>query len=330
MAETSENGPKLRRAALIALANAWKGPAPLPAPPAPRKRMGVEDLLRWAYCIELPKQPRQAGPMGMPVAWDKVAKWMEELTLTVGDGNGYGVEPDLTAADFPHADALAVHAAMERLDGLQVEMPEGLDLLSDLPEIESHHEALVTRALDQLCVFDREGRRWLKSSPRRLVFRHAILGGCPDWIVDAPEVKAVSEYGKVKWFVREVMVTDGAFGPVNVEIEVDGYDQRRHVPKPGAYTKTVLDPDPLWAVVGRMEYQIWRSALDMLVEDLSAMLRDHEALASTRPVRPWDVPAGQGPAVLADLSASGDVRLAAFVNETGKMRGGRKMTATGS
>lgn len=297
---------KLRREKLIALARSWDGPAGVVERPAEKTRRGIEDLLAWAYLRELPKMQSFAGggPELMRSGWLRVEQWLDELSLAGLDDNRFGVVPDLAVSGLPHDDALAAHEAVCRLDDLDLGMPEDWSPLEDLSDMGGHKPGLPAMALDRLCVTQAGGERRLRSSPRRLVFRHAILGGCPDWRIDEPEVKIVSEHGRPKWFVREVMWFDGPDGPATVphEVERDGLDRMRRIPLPGAYQKTYLDPDPLDGVVARGEYEIWRSALDMLVGDLRGTLREFEAVASDRPMRPWVEKAPPRGRVLRDLT----------------------------
>lgn len=109
--------------------------------------------------------------------------------------------------------------------------------------------------------------------------------------------------GKPRWFRRLPVTSEGAFGPVTEEIEWDGFDHKRRRPFPDAYTKSYLDPDPVPVVPGRAEYELWRAALDLLVDDLSGTLESREPLASPRPRQPWETPPAS-PRVLPSLLVS--------------------------
>ncbi|RFB80416.1 hypothetical protein [Methylovirgula sp. 4M-Z18] len=278
---------KLRRQAVIEMARRWNGCTRYVQKVASKPVKDIETLLTWAYRQELPKVPRSDGPSDMPCAWDRVDEWLEELSLAGPDNNTYGVVPDFTAASLPHDDALLVHEAVLRLDELELALPGEWDPLGDLPDLGDHAHALRKDALNKISTIDRAGVRKLRQTPRLLVFRQAILGGAPDWEIEPPQVCFVQEYGRDKWFVRQTMTMDGAFGPVEHEIEVDGYDKKRKRPRLGAYRKTYLEPDPFFHVVARAEYEVWRAALDVLTEDLAGTLAHCEVQASGRSMQPW-------------------------------------------
>ncbi|ATQ67805.1 hypothetical protein CQW49_07790 [Methylosinus trichosporium OB3b] len=272
------------------------------ARPKARERRGIEDLLAWAYLRELPKTAmrRTDGPKLWRSGWMKVEEWLEELSLAGPNENRFGVVPDLSVMTAPHEDALRVHEAVCRLDELDIGVPDDWSPCAELGDLDGHGAALPGLALARLCVTGADGVPRLRRSARALVFRHAILGGCPDWEIDPPQVRVVSEYGRPKWFLREVMWFDGVDGQVAHEVEIDGCDKWGHA-RPGAYQKTYLDPDPVDGVVGRGEYEIWRWALDLLVEDLAGLLVDFEAVASDRPMRPWVEAAPRKGRTLRDL-----------------------------
>ena len=282
------SGEFLKRQAVVRLALGWNGAMTAREKPKQKRAMDIEALLAWAYGQELPKVPRlDAAPAGFRCAWDKVAEWAEELSLAGLDDNRFGVVPDLFAQSLPHSDALLVHDAVCRLDEFALSLPDDWSPLDDLGDMDGHAAGVARDALDALTILNREGVRRLRRAPRRLVVKHALLGGAPDWHIDAPQVRTVSENGREKWFVREVIVADSLSGPVSMEIEVDGFDERRRIPKPNAYRKTFLDPDPTLGCVGRAEYEVWRAALDVLAEDLRGQMEDFEVVSSGRPFRPW-------------------------------------------
>ncbi len=310
---------KLRRQAVVELARGWGGPA-LRAQTPTRKRIAVDALVAWAYRRELPKASGVAtGPAGFPVGWGKVSEWVEELSLAGLDDNRYGVAPDLTAQSEPHPDAVRVHEAMLRLEAefAEVELPEGWSPLADLG-LSGPHEA---RAIGQgLALATRvlpDGRRVMRRSPRQLVFRAAILGA-PDWMIERPVERVVTEFGRPKWFLRETTTicapaVSGGEVCETIEREVDGFDRKLRAPKPGAYQKTFLDPDPAEGVAGRAEWEIWIAALDALRSLLDG-LEAHEATPCGLPARPWEGGGVYTGRILPDLRGRG-ARLRAFARD---------------
>jgi hypothetical protein len=301
---------KEKRARLISLAKSWNGPAGAIEGRPQRRQIGVEPFLAWAYLRELPKtRVAPQGPEAARSAWLKIERWFEELSLAGLDDNSFGVVPDFCSQGQPHQDAIEAHDAVCRLDDLDIVLPDDWSPISDLEDLDGHAAGLPARALDVLCARDRDGALQLRAPTRQLVFHHAIMGGCPDWRIEPPAARVVTEYGRPKYFRREVIWFDGADGPIAHEIEVDGFCRKRRAPLPDAYTKTKLDPDPLPGVVARGEYEIWRSALDWLVEDLRGRCEDFEVMPSERPWRPWETGESRRRRVLRDLGESRCVSL---------------------
>lgn len=260
-----------------------------------KKAVDIEGLLRWAYRDELPKAAAEGSDrivFAFRTGWGGVEKFGELMALVQEPDirNRFGLFPDRFATTEPHPDALRVHAAVDDLRHLEFEMPEGWNPIADMGDLGPEGGAAVARGLAGLTVVNAAGKTVLRRSLARLVMRQAILGGCPCWEGDVPERRLVTDYGKVKWFRRVVMMTDGAFGPVQQELEVDGFNHKLREPYGDAYTKTTLDPDPAPVVQGRAEYELWRAALDVLVEALAGALESHEVTPCPRSARPWEVP----------------------------------------
>ncbi len=271
------------------------------------KTIGIEPLLKWAYCDELPKAlPDGPGRSRMFSASAVQASLME--LYTVIDANRFGVVPDLSASGAPHPDAVAVHEAVCGLDAMELDLPDDWSPLADLGDLGPEGAAAVGRALMALTVLDAAGQRRLRQTPRRLIERHAILGGCPDTEGEKPERKVVKEFGKAKWFRRVLVEIEGG----SIESEVDGFDRKRRRPYPGAYQKHVLDPDPAPVAVARAEYEIWHAALGVLVEDLAGRLADHRVAATDRPQQPW-LAGHAGPRILPALRPAPGDRARALV-----------------
>lgn len=259
------------------------------------RAMDIEALLWWAYREELPKKaclPRTVGLVRS--GWSRTEQ-AARLGAIVDEPNVYGCIPaGLLIEEEPHPDAILVHEAVMGLDAIELVMPEAWSPADDLADLGLLVQAAVIKALGRLTTIDRAGRRVLREPLSVLMRRHAILGDAPDWRVDETEERLVTEYGKPKWFVRETLVVDGQ----TIEVERDGYDQRRQRPRVGAYRKYFLDPDPTAALASRGEYEVWRAALDVLAEDLAGRLTTIEVRPSGRTWRPWVEGEAAGPRIL--------------------------------
>ncbi|MEW6256900.1 MAG: hypothetical protein AB1592_13175 [Pseudomonadota bacterium] len=276
------------------------------------KRIDIEHLVRWAYRDELPKvaaRPKRLGPGGMVSGAAVLAK-LQELNTLVQEpdiANRYGVLPLLEdGPDEPHPDAICVAEAVEDLTGLDMEMPEGWNPLADMGDLGAEGIDAVRRGLDRLAPMAGTGKRSIRQSLSRLVIRQAVLGAAPSWEAEMPTRRMICAGGKPKWFRRVVQITQGAFGPVEQSIEIDGFNVARQRPFPGAYRKFELHPDPMMVVTERGEYELWVSALRVLTVILDGKLAAHVPLPPARPVRPWE---GEGTQarILPSLSISGCV-----------------------
>lgn len=292
----------LKRDALIKMATTWAGPMAARVLPRPKKTIDIEALLKWTYLQELPKRPKLNGPSEVDSAWRKVGEWIEELSLAGCDENSYGVVCDFAASSWPHDDAYIVHEAVGWLDSLELGLPDDWSPIDDLGDLGALGKGCVARAIDILTIADSSGVRRLKGSPRRLVFKHAILGGCPDWEADAPEKKFMQKHGMTRWFRKIWVNQEAAFGDVRVEREIDGFDRKLRIPYADAYPKEYLDPDPIDSVIGRAEYEIWHSALAFLVDELQGALGDFAPVMTKRPERPWESGVSRKSFIWPDLS----------------------------
>jgi hypothetical protein len=289
-----ELGMLERRERVIGLARTWGGPGPAVRPARPgRKKIGIEALLRWAYREELPRA--SAAPLvmgiGLPAASYGLVGIAEYLTpIDAGMGvNPFGVVA-MPSERGPHQDAVTIAEAVAMLDGLDLELPEGWDPFEDMGEMGGHRSAAVADVLARLTVVDREGKTRLRSSPGRLVVKHAILGGAPDWIGGVPEVKVVrGEKGQPRWFVRRRITL---LGGESYEVEADGFSSSARRPVAGAYQKTYLEPDPVPVGVERGEHEIWHAALDIMCDMLRIELEEWEVEPCARSARPWSDDAG--------------------------------------
>lgn len=292
-----------------------------------KKRLPVDELIRWAYRVELPKAQARGKtflrPEGWAMPWGAVTKsGMLGGEIDEPDvRNKYGVAPDTTSHVDPHPDAVRVYNEVCGLDELSFDLPEDWYPLSDLCPLDGPlapwARGAVTRGLDEMLVADAPAatvavsrsirsasvvaaarrQRTLRRPVSSLIRRIAVLGP-PDTAGDKPTLEVVKALnGRPRYFIRETIETET--GPA--EVETDGYDRKRRLPKPGAYTKHFLDPDPADAVVRRAEYQIWHAACGILVALLAGRLEGHEATAGDFPAWPWEEEPRPAPRVFVDL-----------------------------
>jgi hypothetical protein len=288
------------------------------------KRIGIEELLRWAYRDELPKM-QSAGrllPPGYGSAWGGVERYGELLTVVDAPENKWGLVPDFAATTSPHPDAIRVGEAVCALDALELDLPKDWNPLGDWVSLGDEATRAANRALNRGTYVDDDGARRLKTAASQLMRKYAVLGGTPEWQGEEPEAKlVVAANGRPRWFRRALVMVDPGdpqkgIAPVYEEREVNGLDKRR-VPLPDAYTKTVFDPDPADTALNRAEYEVWRAALDVLVEDLNGLvwsevvngdsiervgLADFKVINSLRPFRPWETGDLPPQRVLPDLT----------------------------
>ncbi len=231
----------------------------------------IEDLLRWAFVLELPKA-RAVGLPGSAVAssWGMIDR-VAELGVVIDAGSGPIAGPD---DDMPHPDAVIVAEAVAALDEAIVTEGDEHDPMAGWPDFGAAGEAAVARAWDLATRFD-DGRRVLRSSLATLVRSAAILGVWPDWRCEMPDlVDECDRSGKARWWVktRQAVRWDKAGEPIAwVEAEIDGYDKVRHRARPGAYRRQILTPDPAGALERRIRYGLVHAALRHLAERLDGL-----------------------------------------------------------
>lgn len=276
------------------------------------KTIGIEALLRWAYCEELPKAEAiggavgAAGPRTPGNHWGRAGEMRSLLAIVDATYNRFGVVVDPLALEPPHPDAIIVGETVAEVAGLDLDLPEGWCPLGDFVAAGAmtaeEAAAATVRGLARVLRVDADGRRAAGERLVRLVMRHAVQGGAPAWEEEPPERKLVSSHGKPKWFrMTQVWVgaVDGEGNAIEgmgrwVDVEVDGFNPKRRMPWPDAYQKHVFDPDPADAVVARAEYELWRAALAFLAADLAGRLTAHVVTDSPRAVMPWVEGEGAG------------------------------------
>ncbi len=321
------SGELVRRQAVVRLAKDWAGPMRSRDKPTAKRRVGIEEALRWAYRDELPKTPR-AAPSHMPLVsqWRQVEEFFEELSLAGLDENRFGLVADPFAQNEPHADAIRIHEAVRALEEFDIDMPDGWPWLGDgagALRCGAGVRDLVFRA-------DRGGKLRLRFSVPMLIAHHAIMGDAPDWRAeDFTESVETWPNGRPKYFRKMRQWFDGPNGPVEdvFEVVVQTGHRAGGLPVEECYTKPVLDPDPTFEFVSRAKYEVWRAALDVLAIDLEGELETIDVQESARAREPWITGEATSGRILPDLSG----RWARWLRfDGGKMRGRQKKSASGA
>jgi hypothetical protein len=114
-----------------------------------------------------------------------------------------------------------------------------------------------------------------------------VLGTAPDWRAAVPLRKYVlaAKGSHPAWF-RKTTITTKTGEPY--EVETDGFNPKSRRPYPDAYRKTFLDPDPVFAVVARAEWQLWHMALVTVAADIANRLTGHRLLPCAADPAPWE------------------------------------------
>lgn len=262
-----------------------------------RRTGAIEDVIAWAWREELPKAPVKAsGPRDFTPAWDKTGRFGELLSLVDLHGvNQWGAVPDFSADSWPHADAVAIGDAVVALDAYALELPEDWRPAPELDAFGGLGAKAVADAFRRMTRDDGKGNLTLRLKPSELVVRFAVLGVDVEAMrLDDVEQAFVSHpNGKARWFVASTVDTivgvnaDGSDRTAPETVELNGWDERRRTPKPGAYRKPLLDPDPVAAIIARAEYEIWLSALESVREAVAGRLSDTTALPARAATTPW-------------------------------------------
>ncbi|WP_412474726.1 hypothetical protein ACK83U_00840 [Rhizobium sp. WW22] len=250
-----------------------------------KKMIGIEALLTWAFVEELPKvESGSVGPSVAPSVWQMMFDVITLGTNIDKSPNGYGVVGNFVNIGDPHPDALIVGNAVRALADRN-----GYEVMSGwwpFPEWDDPH-GVIRAEVDRIAaeqVYERGGRlngRHIVT----LVTSAAILKRGPDWTAEAPKVVTVKLNGKDDaWFVKRT--AKDAFGRP-IEYEDSGFDYRKRRPKKGAYRKYRLAQPIRAAVISRLEWQLWQSALEALHDSLSGTLSAHDLLPFTPNRHPW-------------------------------------------
>ena len=242
------------------------------------KDIGIEEFLQWAFIEELAKGGGSEGLAAAGSAWRAI-----EGVAALGCRIDTSMPRDFSPSGWfdqgeAHPDAVLAGRAVARLAHAGIGIPAEWNPAGDWRNVgELEHEAIV-RAID--AVNARGGEALVA-----LVIRMAVLRRAPEWDAPQPSRRFVMFNGRPALFVSRT-VRD-CLGRERT-VEKSGYDMKRNRPFPGAYRKQELARDPVPALMGRADYQLWRAALDIVAEDLEGQLADHHVRRSPRPWWPWE------------------------------------------
>jgi hypothetical protein len=247
------------------------------------KKITIENLLIWAFTQELPKVGAGGGngPSAAASSWEALSEMIALGTLIDKSPNGYGVIASYIQEGEPHVDAVTVGNAVRALvehDGFEIAAG-----WNPFPEWQDDH-GLIAEAVAHVASSEvgRKGRLNGKQIVS-LVTSAAILRRGPDWHADEPKAVMVLWSGKPAWFIRKKIQDRTGWH----EVEDDGFDKKRQRPLKGAYRKFKLATPIRSAIIARMEWQLWQSALEALFDSLAGRLKEHEILPFTPNRHPW-------------------------------------------
>ena len=248
------------------------------------KKIGIAELLIWAFCEELPKAGmiEGAGP-SMASSSAAYAEMSALGTLVDRSPNAFGVVPLFAYQGEPHVDAVVVGDAVRSLKLHNFEIAAGWNPFPDW----SDDHGLVVAEVEKI-VSDLMAARNPRLNGRQivaLVTSCAILKRGPDWSGEEPNTIVLSNNGKdPSWFVKRPITNN--LGRKEMR-EIDGFDYRKRRPCKDAYNKYRLEGSIVSAVMSRLDWQIWQSSLETLNEALQGRLIGHDLLPFQPERAPW-------------------------------------------
>jgi hypothetical protein len=258
------------------------------------RHMDIETALRWAYRVELPKAAGNGAGMAAGLTGNGESLASLHILGTVVDvsTNCYGAVIDYSAWDEPDADAVRIGNAVMALSAVTAGVPDGWEPFDDVAS--AAVRALLGEAVARVAADI--GR---SVSLPALIRRNAVVGCGNGWEADDwRAVPATNAAGGPCWIVMaDVPVAAGGVW----RTEVDGWDARARRPRPGAYRKMRVVPEPMPVARARAEYELWHAALAMLRDELAGTLQGIALTDSLPPVRPWRT-AQPAPRVLPEIS----------------------------
>lgn len=225
----------------------------------------IEGLLTWAFTEELCKVANPAPKGAAPSGSSGMAQYVEYGTIIDRSPNAFGVIPTFMDEGEPHPDALLIGRLVREIGtGDGFEIGAGWYPFPDWQDPQGLVRAEVERVIGEYA--EKDGRANGKHVAN-LVITAAILKRGPDWRADEPRTQAVIDVnGKALWFVRK---TARDRTGKRYAYEDNGYDRVKKRPMKGAYRKWRLEHSVRAAIISRLDWQLWQSALETLRESLA-------------------------------------------------------------
>jgi hypothetical protein len=267
------------------------------------KTMTIEAAVAWAVRDELPKVG--ADPLGKMVRAGAPNGCSSPALAAAMAGsmggaidaraNRYGVVPDLAALDrlTAHPAALLIGEVMLSLDTIE---PAGFaewDAFEDMDDLANDPIAgpLLQQAKADARLQAGVMAR-MTGALSALMVKRAVLPMPRGWECGEVTADVIKDHGKPCWFrmvSRPAQWNEAGEVTATEMVEVDGYNPKGGRPYPDAYRKHRLTPDPLHVALARAEWQMWRAALDVILEDCAGPALEHgvRIMPSALPMRPW-------------------------------------------
>lgn len=251
------------------------------------KKINIEALLTWAFTQELPKIGAGMGGTAVSFSnWNVIADIASLGTMIDRNPNCYGAIPSYVSEGEPAADAVLVGKAVHALaEHGGFEIAEGWNPFPEWTD----PQGLVRKEVEQV-VSEQRARSDRLSGKHivNLVISAAKLGRGPVWLVDEPRTQIVrGSNGKDMWFITRT--ARNRMGE-RYTFEDNGYDAKCCKPKRGAYRKYRLEHTARGAIMSRLDWQLWQSALEALHESLRDRLFAHTLIDFHPDRHPWTRP----------------------------------------
>jgi hypothetical protein len=260
-----------------------------------RVGFNIELALRWVYQDELPKR-QYGGRFNSRSHLPSVSPMFR--TAALGEGRERRGDPAFpAAAGDPHADAVAIEAAVNRLSRFRgmifddrdeidpAGLMQGIEHMSvDLggaidwrQEVAEATGAMVGIVIAHARAGSRPHYRTTLPAPR------ADIGpnGKPQVLIDERFVEVYDERGRLR---RAQNILPGAITSIAA---FPTRAVRKGIYRQGAYCPLIYEPAPAALVAERAECAVWRAALETLAAELEGQLSAIAVLAPAAPWRPW-------------------------------------------